>query len=62
MVESMEKVKAIREWAQANYEKGGSFIIETMNDSDILAEFKSLNAAKKYAKAMLAQEFEVRNA
>ena len=55
-------VQMIKEWATINYEKGGSFIIETMSDSEIAEQFNTLKAAKDYAKAMRAQELEVRNA
>lgn len=45
-----DKVKAIREWALANYEKGGDVIVECYSDAEIDEQFASLAAAKKFCK------------
>ena len=44
----MELVREIRDWALANYDAGGHWIVETFEDSEILEQFKNLNEAKKY--------------
>ena len=61
-LKSMNLVSSIRQWANLNYEKGGSFIIETMTDAEIVEQFKTLKAAKDYAKAMRSRELDVQNA
>jgi len=40
--------KKIQDWALANYDKGGHWIVETMEIEEIEQEFKSLKEAKEY--------------
>lgn len=47
----MELVREIRDWALDNYDAGGHWIVETFSDEEI-AEFKTLNEAKKYCGLM----------
>jgi len=42
--------KKIYDWALANYDKGGHWIVETMSIEEIEQEFKSLKEAKEYCK------------
>jgi hypothetical protein len=54
----VDLVKKIKDWCTANYEKGGSWIIETFTDEEIAQEFKSLAEAKRYCKRMKDREDE----
>ena len=45
-----KKVKAIKEWAEANYESfGASALIECFSDEELDEKFESLADAKEYA-------------
>lgn len=44
----MELVKEIKDWAFANYEKGGHWIVYTFTNDEIAEQFKTLDEAKKY--------------
>ena len=55
-------VEKIKQWALANYEKGGSWIVETYTDEEIEEGFASLAEAKRWAKLMKDREDDCRNA
>ena len=48
--EHSDFIKEVREYALANYENGGDFIIECLTDDEIVEKFSSLEDAKQYAK------------
>jgi len=54
----MSLVEEIKQWAMANYSTGGSWIIETFTDAEIIESFQSLADAKRYAKLMHDRETE----
>jgi hypothetical protein len=58
----MDLVQQIKQWALANYENGGSWIIETHTDDEIASDFESLADAKRYCRIMHDRESEYRNA
>ena len=54
----MTLLDLIKAWCLANYEKGGSWIIETFDDAEIVAEFKTLKASQSYCRLMQERENE----
>ncbi len=44
--------KEIYDWALANYDAGGHWIVETMEIEEIEEEFKSLEEAQEYCKVI----------
>jgi hypothetical protein len=59
-VKKQELVARIKGWCYENYSAGGSWIVETMTDSEIGEQFKSLASAKKYAKTIKSREDDCR--
>lgn len=57
-----KRLERIKEWATDNYEKGGSYITETMNNADILAQFPTITSAQQYCRSMHEREQDIRNA
>lgn len=55
-----ELVKAIKDWALDNYDKGGDVIVECYTDAEIEAEFKSLAAAKRACKVRKSYADDIR--
>ena len=51
--------KEIYDWALANYDEGGHWIVETMEIEEIEAEFESLEQAQQYCKDRQEREDEV---
>jgi hypothetical protein len=51
----------IKTFAAGTYEKGGSYIIETFTDDEILEEFETLAQAKRYCKMMKNREDDICN-
>ena len=47
-----EMGKKILDWALANYDKGGHWIVETMEIEEIEQKFKSLKEAKEYCRCL----------
>ena len=56
----MSLIEKIKQWCLANYENGGSWIIETHTDEEIIESFKSLADAKRYCKLMKDREDDCR--
>lgn len=52
--------KEIYDWALANYDEGGHWIVETMEIEEIEEEFKSLKEAKEYCKIIQDRQEECR--
>ena len=50
LTEHSDFIKKVREYALANYENGGDFIIECLSDSESVEKFSSIEDAKEYTK------------
>ena len=57
-VKKQQLVVRIKQWANDNYEKGGSWIVETMSDREIGESFRTMADAKSYAKRIKSREQE----
>jgi len=57
-VKKQQLVVRIKQWANDNYEKGGSWIVETMSDREIGESFRTMAEAKSYAKHIKSREQE----
>lgn len=53
-------VAKVKKVAAKNYDAGGDVIIETMEDEDILREFKTLKDAKEYCGIWVDQNLNAR--
>lgn len=58
----MDKVEEIKQWAYANYDEGGHWIIETLTDDEIRQEFNSLQEAIDWAERIQDNYEDVLNA
>lgn len=56
-----DKVKRIKQWALANYDKGGDVIVETFEDTEIDQQFASLAAAQRFCKRYREHADEIRS-
>jgi hypothetical protein len=57
----MKRVNRIREWANDNYDKGGSYLIECHTTEELVNNFPTITSAQQYAKINHQREQEVRN-
>lgn len=58
----MNKVEEIKRWAMDNYNDGGHWIIETLNDQEIFDEFKNVQEAIDWAERLQDIQEDVQNA
>jgi hypothetical protein len=56
------KVQEIKDWAMANYDEGGHWIIETMTDDEIFDEFANLQEAIDFAERLQDIQEDIQNA
>ncbi|MCE2713436.1 MAG: hypothetical protein ACK6DA_14985 [Candidatus Kapaibacterium sp.] len=56
------KVQEIKDWAMANYDEGGHWIIETMTDDEIFDEFANLQEAIDWAERLQDIQEDIQNA
>jgi hypothetical protein len=55
---NQERVEKIKAWCLANYEKGGSWIIECFTDLEIEEQFANIREAQRYVQRMRERELE----
>ena len=53
--------KKIYDWALANYDNGGHWIVETMSIIEIEAQFASLSLAQIYCKTLQNRQEELKS-
>ena len=55
------KVEEIKQWAMDNYDDGGHWIIETLNDQEIFDKFANLQEAIDWAELIQDKYEDIKN-
>lgn len=57
---SHSEAAEVLKWANDNYEEGGHWIVETMSEAEIIANFSTLEDAKEYCSLIQGRYEDVR--